>query len=385
MLIARSSGPAISEAMSEIFDVRLTEAAVDSTGKIHSIQFMRAFAALLVVFQHSIHEINEAIHDPGRSLTFAVSGIFGVKIFFVISGFIIYSLAEPHVSQPNYFWQFVVERLLRVVPLYWIATTLFLLAAFLFRSEVTRFTFDVPHIAASYALIPWPRPSDGQFSPVLALGWSLNYEIFFYLVFAACLMLRSRIIAVICPIVFAVIVQLNDFVRPHTAAAFLSLPIILLFPAGVMIAAIHGMWTKRLEMSPAMLTGVIAVVLLVQQIFLAHGGAIMGDVLSIGLVGLGAFVQIRNASSPWSRWLTAVGNASFSLYLFHIFAINAILKGVKELGLVPNTTAECLLAVCIAASLLLAFAMYRFVEIPIVKWTARLRYALFGFISKPSP
>jgi len=106
----------------------------------------------------------------------------GVDLFFVISGFIIVYASEPLFGKANAA-EFLRRRTLRIVPLYWLALTMRLaLLAVAARAGMKAFP-DGAMIAASYFFIPYDCQGFGPDYPfpILDLGWSLNYEIFFYL------------------------------------------------------------------------------------------------------------------------------------------------------------------------------------------------------------
>ncbi len=134
---------------------------------INSIQFLRGAAALLVLVEHL--RIESGLYPYGAV---------GVDLFFVISGFIIFFVTES--DQRNFF----LKRIIRIVPLYWLVT--FAIAAItiakpsLFNSA----SFGVAHFFWSLFFIPHYTEAQGL-RPLLALGWTLNYEMMFYLLFAA--------------------------------------------------------------------------------------------------------------------------------------------------------------------------------------------------------
>jgi len=363
-------------------------AASDSgKGKIHSIQYLRAVAALMVVFQHSIHEINDgAAKGHASPIGLVVDGVFGVKVFFVISGFIMHALAKPRLGTQGYWWKFMVERFLRIAPMYWIATTLFLCAAVVFSSQVNHAAIDPMHVLASYGFVPYPRPGDQEMSPVLALGWSLNYEMFFYVLFSACIFLNTRSITLTCTAAFVLIAALHGFTPQATAPHYLSKPIILLFLAGALISYLHQVIPQRLTLPSWAFMAIIAVLVGIKLVFLPVDGPLLQEfALSIAMVAAAAFIRIKDTGMLVSRILTTGGDASFSLYLFHIFAINAVMLMAKKLHLLARIGAYPILCLCIFASLAAGYLVFRYLETPILSWTARLRKALFGFVSKPQP
>ena len=141
----------------------------------HSIQLLRALAALLVVLFHTHTAFSEAGSDllfGDEEYVFAFGAV-GVHIFFVISGFImiVTSRFEPS-FQP---FEFMRRRLLRIYPVYWICAALYL-AFHTFIGEL----YDISVGQVAGALVLWP----GHASSVIGPAWTLAYEMFFYLSFA---------------------------------------------------------------------------------------------------------------------------------------------------------------------------------------------------------
>ena len=160
--------------------------------RIDTVQALRAFAALSVAVWHVLHDAIPL--DPSGHIERwhnALPWASGVDLFFVISGFVmVYASAElfGRRSSPM---TFMARRLIRIVPLYWGATTLFLVVALATPSSVSQAGFGLADVVMSYAFLPTSRP-DGTIQPIYSLGWTLNYEMFFYVVFAACIVLPRR-------------------------------------------------------------------------------------------------------------------------------------------------------------------------------------------------
>src|SRR5947209_976295 len=125
-------------------------------GRLHNIQYLRGIAALGVVAFHA-------------ALTAGVPfrmGAFGVDIFFVISGFLMVAITNVNSRQAP----FLRDRIVRVVPLYWIATLVVYLAD-------RRYTSGPDQLVSSLMFIPRGHSADAPwFFPVLNVGWTLNYE-----------------------------------------------------------------------------------------------------------------------------------------------------------------------------------------------------------------
>ena len=143
---------------------------------LFNIQALRAVAALLVVFVH-IDRLAELAGFRSGTTAF---GNTGVDLFFVISGFIMVVTVTERPQSPSQFFR---HRVARIVPLYWLVTlavfTLALVAPVLLQSTKA----NPAELLKSLAFIPYPR-SDGQMHPLVFVGWTLNYEMMFYALFA---------------------------------------------------------------------------------------------------------------------------------------------------------------------------------------------------------
>src|ERR1700730_5914930 len=136
---------------------------------IFNIQSLRALAALSVAYFHT---------DFG-GIRF---GSFGVDVFFVISGFIMAQICQTDSSH------FFLRRLVRIVPLYWALTLLIFGLAKFAPWLVYRAPADWADLARSLFFVPYQNKS-GLVQPELFLGWTLNYEMFFYVNVALALLI----------------------------------------------------------------------------------------------------------------------------------------------------------------------------------------------------
>ena len=163
--------------------------------KIYSIQVLRGFAALFVVLRHVLVDVEKISMQNSKIIDFYALinfGSIGVDIFFVISGFIMYYIHGNDFLKPNISFKFLLRRLLRIIPLYWFLTSLALIMLYFFPQLFGGGkSFELFHAIASYLFIPWNN-SIGLAFPILAPGWSLNYEMYFYLLFAILLFFPKR-------------------------------------------------------------------------------------------------------------------------------------------------------------------------------------------------
>jgi exopolysaccharide production protein ExoZ len=145
------------------------------SAKIESVQALRAVAALSIAILHVLHEATGL--DSGGMIArwhAALPWAAGVDLFFVISGFVMVYASDELFGRLDAPRLFIVRRLIRIVPLYWAATTLFLLVALTARSSVSEGIGSVTNVIMSYAFLPTRRP-DGSIQPIYSLGWTLNY------------------------------------------------------------------------------------------------------------------------------------------------------------------------------------------------------------------
>jgi len=117
----------------------------------------------------------------------------GVNVFFVISGFITWVICERRPTTPA---RFLRERLERIAPVYWIATGIMVAGAL--ASLFPNLKLTLGPVLGSLFFIPHHSPSNGQVWSVLVQGWTLNYEIFFYMVFAGSLRAHRLATILIC-------------------------------------------------------------------------------------------------------------------------------------------------------------------------------------------
>ncbi|MGB0919773.1 MAG: acyltransferase family protein [Alphaproteobacteria bacterium] len=171
--------------------------------KLEVIQVLRAVAALMVVLLHLCGELMR--HVDGLDKNYFIIGGSGVDIFFVISGFIICYTTRNTQSIKT----FAIKRLARIIPLYSILT----LGLFVILSIAPQFAYSSeaswPNLIQSLLFIPHEGPT-GSVKPLLKLGWTLNYEMLFYTVFAVAL-LAGKWRILVASTVFLVAVAFGQF------------------------------------------------------------------------------------------------------------------------------------------------------------------------------
>ncbi len=320
-----------------------------SGGRLVSVQHLRAAAAISVVGYH-ISQWTGANIEVARA---------GVDVFFVISGFIMWRIAGSREERPV---RFLWRRASRILPPYWAATLLLLGIATIWPAFLPKVQPRTAHVLLSLALLPHLNPV-GQPFPLLAPGWTLCYEAGFYLVFAAALLApRQRRPAILFAVAIALIVIGLSLADPVYVLG--ANPIVLEFLFGVWIgrAAEAGRlpgptWSSALALLGAVILIVYGVLQWRDETWRFLTWGVPAAAIVAGAVGLD-----RAASGPRWRMLTVLGDASYSIYLFHTIAVAAIahLVGERRTWLFVPLAMTCAIAAGIAGRAL--------IEKPLLAW-----------------
>jgi exopolysaccharide production protein ExoZ len=342
---------------------------------LHNAQILRFIAAFMVLFGHIQHEATEALFMQGRdhhpwSVVFLPGG---VDIFFVLSGFIMLHLGHASFGQPGQAWRFLVRRVVRVAPMYWLFTSLMLLALLMFPGHVAHKAIEWPHALASYVFLPWEN-AQGRYYPVLILGWTLNFEMFFYAVMSLSLAFPRPVGLALLVGVLAVLgvggvftVAWPTWLSPMN---FWWNPIVLEFLMGVGIAALR---LRGLRLTPLQAGSLVAVALC--WMIGSHQWGLTGTHwlarpwwmgLPAALLVLSAVCLPETGALPaWKRWLSRGGDWSFAIYLSHPFSLTAAAMIWHRLGW---TSLEGYMAASLVAGILAGKWVHEWIEVPVTSW-----------------
>jgi len=334
-----------------------------SKSKLESVQVLRAIAALLVVVHHDVSI--EAHYGRGQPLLTGFVGGFGVDIFFVISGFVMFYVGANKPAGLESAKRFMLARMARIVPLYWFYTLLFVGLALLFHTLFrTPDPIDLMRVIKS--LLFWPQHGA---LPLIHQGWTLHYEMLFYCLFSLSLFLNRRRI----PILIAVLLCL---VAAGTLLHEGAHKVMVVATSPLLIEFILGMLIARLFVSPfiipysvAFLGGLVGfTVLFVLGPICHYESALWERFFMWGLpsaaIVLGA-TQMERSRSLSLPWLAAVGDASYSLYLNHLFVLPVVGRLWNKFGIPSGIV---FLGLALAACVLVAFISYRWIEVPLIRW-----------------
>lgn len=339
--------------------------------RLHGIQVLRGAAALMVVLHHLRHEL--AALGLGADALAQLPLWAGVDVFFAISGFIIVHASGPAYDGPGGRRRFLAHRVARVVPLYWLVTLAYLAVALVLPrglGDAGAAAGDPAYLAASFLFWPAARP-DGSLQPLYGLGWTLNYEMLFYALFALCLGRGRRAAVAWTGAALAGLVLYGRLLEPAAAPLrFWSDPIVLEFLFGAAVALI---WEAGLRLAPPARLALAAAGIC--GLAVVGGGEVAGLARPL-LAGLPAACLVaafalggpRPAHKVWDpAWIgpiSRLGDASYALYLVHPFCLRAVREGVARAGLAAPLGAWGVGALMIALSVAAAVLTYRLVERP---------------------
>jgi exopolysaccharide production protein ExoZ len=344
---------------------------------LQSIIALRAFIALQVVLHHMPLQLGRLGYTGPWPELFSSR----VDLFFVTSGFVIWLATVDSKTSPT---RFLYQRLSRVVPLYWLLTVTTIAMMLMWPGAVQSGRFEVGHVLATFAFLPAYHPISQQIAPVLVPGWTLNYEMFFYCVFALFLPLRPRYRLTAIVVVFVGLVSLRPILGALGAAGtFYTSGVLFEFLFGLLIGAIYS---SRVQLSPSSavaltVCGLAGLIFGYDAAGVDHMRVIAFGVPSAFLV---AGVVYMESSSSWNlpRAVKVLSNASYAIYLSHGIVLSALCQ--LWLKLTPKPGAHSIswfIVTGISLSLVVAIAIHRLIEVPIANWfrqpKARDQNALF--------
>ncbi|MGC1548963.1 MAG: acyltransferase [Rhodanobacter sp.] len=342
------------------------------SGLFNSIQVLRGVAALMVVVYH-LHDIEQAF-GTGASMLDGVArfGYAGVDIFFVISGFVMAIIARGQFASPGSAGKFLLNRGIRILPPYWIYTSMVVALSILAAGVLNADSID-KSILASYLL--WPQAG----FPLLPVGWTLTYEAYFYLIVAIAIAFvpERRFTAYMCG--WAILIALAQGLTPGMPwQEVVCSPMGWEFIAGALI----GVHWKRLPAHFASLMFwlgalgfLLAVTLLNKMAIYEHPAllraTVFGSCSALIILGLvrGEAARPRSIHSV----LRTIGDASYSIYLSHLFVIKLAAHLWARSGMNQTPWSHLVFAfMALAASAVAGVASYRWLERPLLGLGKRL-------------
>lgn len=343
--------------------------------QILGLQYLRAAAAIAVVASHAAQII--PIYGRGDFSGSFHMGAAGVDAFFVISGFIMCHITD---NENRNGLQFFKRRLARVAPAYWIVTSMIALVMLIHPATFRTSEFSPELYLASMTFLAWPNAATGDAQPLLLIGWTLNYEFFFYSLFAVMMSINSRhkiILVAISFIILGIFGTTQNISDPMLA--FYTNPISLEFVAGMLIWKFYKSGLINGKFLGCTLTVCAVLILVVIDNFIWVERSSVSRVLYWGLPGAllvaGTLCLEASGAIKRSRFLYALGDASYSIYLSHIITLGIVRAFWGKFDLKQWLPDAILLIVGVVASIVIGYLFHLFVEKPA---SAKMRSIVFA-------
>lgn len=338
--------------------------------QIDSLQMLRALAVSLVAWTHLCQAFSRV-----STADIPSAGIFGIDIFFVISGFIMARIILESTSKPGLAtsWTFLRRRLIRIYPIYWFY-------AILTAIRVGHTHTSVWPYVPSLLLPPvpqWPR--------IIDLGWTLMFEMFFYIVLSAILLITVRraipaIIGILC-----LLVGIGVWAHPRLSFWTVALnPILLEFVLGASIALnLRNVSNRKTYGIASLVMGTVSSLYL--SMHRPSGAMSMQDILPMhgvfprvatwgiaaALLVAGGILWPPTVTSIVGRWAVVIGNASYSAYLASMLVIEVVVRMLLKAYTtrpLPFSVSIAFVIIGLAAVLGVGWVSYQFLEWPMVRW-----------------
>ena len=340
---------------------------------LSNLQVLRGVAAVGVVFFHTGYRLPGDWHTE----------FFGVATFFVISGFIMCFITRDRADN------FLSKRLERIVPLYWLCTLALLVVMFGTSLSDTS---------------TWASPLDGRpgeplwgyvtrsltFAPIadkypiLNVGWSLNYEMYFYLLFALALWINRRMAPLVVIACLIILNQASGTICTAPTCHYLSLDDTKFFIAGIVVFyALHYIAPRAPRRSIVWIGAALIAICYGSQ-FLGPWWAtsitpglytVLATAAPIVIVASALLIEYAGCSITW-RPLIVLGDASYAIYLTHpiVFEVMKATGGRwPQIPTPSDSVAVMLFYMAVATSLGLLVHLY--VENPLLRLIRRKKVA----------
>jgi exopolysaccharide production protein ExoZ len=326
---------------------------------------------MLVVLMHITVTFSDTFSVSFLGNFFKFGGS-GVDIFFVLSGFIITWSNRQYIANPSAIGKFLKKRLIRIFPIYWIIISFFLLLQVLLPSFYrTHFVFTIPDILNTYLLLPNHKMVNG-------VSWSLTNEIFFYFLFTTAILLSQKKYSLLLLLLFFTVLMLPPAIpfltiNKNNFIDLLFFPMNIEFILGITVVLLLDKFPQKWSI-PLLGTGILLFIfsafLFNKGIFFFSNGynrvlmfGIPSFIIILALVKYELAVNIKPV-----KLLLSLGDASYSIYLFHLPVVAAFFKIITNISVTSHLLLVLLSMMLLSAICFAGIIIYKKIEKPMIKW-----------------
>lgn len=336
------------------------EKTLTTNRRLSGIEACRGIAAMMVVFYHAARHLKS---DYGSMPWHGIAqfGHAGVDFFFVLSGFIIFFVHKRDLGKPSTLIGYFERRYTRVYPLFWLSLIVVVVLA----------AFSSKHIIPSFDTL-LKRATLLPFGGDVGVAWTLQHEIIFYLFFAASIINRRLGIVVflvwLCFILYSSAIGYVPVDSPLLSCVASMFNVDFFF--GILAAYVVSSESIK---NDSLIFG-FGVLLFFCFAFAENIGVVNGYTdlskiaygLSSMLIIMGIAGGNLNGHLNAPAWLTRLGKASYSIYLFHLPCIGIIYKILTIFGLKEYFTLGGLYFLLSTGSILMCMMISKYIEYPLI-------------------
>lgn len=335
--------------------------------KFQNIQALRGISILLIILYHLLAIEQKYNHGVAVLPDCFYIAFSAVDLFFIISGFVMVAVSQGQFRHQYAIQNFIYHRLTRIFPAYWFYFFILLVIYLIKPNLINASQAHQVNLLESFFLLPQDK------LPLIAVGWTLTYELYFYMVFACFLALPEKYfryaIAVWASIILIVTFSTPNFSSPTLQVIFN--PLTLEFIAGCVIgrllyAGIHKYGSFFLVFGSTLL---IINYLLYRQ-FISH--TVPDGLLRVCLYGIPqacivyAAVALEIRRNYFSKLLVLLGDSSYSTYLTHVMVLS-VLGRLWNIIFIPNKFIMIMAFITMVVScLVFGYISYRLLEKPLI-------------------
>lgn len=300
--------------------------------KILSIQFLRGIGAIMVVLCHT---------------SFTNWGTSGVEFFLIISGFVAMYSTRNNVK--NY-W---IKRIVKIVPLYWFMTIVTGFFVYIAPQLFNSYEVNTEYLVKSLLFIPYEH--SGILAPLMGLGWTLNYEMFFYLLFWVAIKINYKRRGEYCIVISLILVVLGKIFDVSVPFSFWVDDILLEFSYGIILFLLYEKYSNEVVVKDKkaahmlLWTSVLIGTIFMEKMMITD----ISRAIGVGIIGffIIGIVLICGKTIELPKGLIYVGNISYVLYLTHIYPVRlmeAIIKCSENLRFLLTVISIMFAIICAA-------------------------------------
>ncbi|ATX02857.1 MULTISPECIES: acyltransferase family protein [Citrobacter] len=368
--------------------------------RIESLQALRGLAAILVMLFHYRFYLRSQVEN-GTTIWDALFGwgIIGVDIFFIISGFIMVYTTQNYTQSLFSTKRFLINRAIRIFPMYYVG----LLITFLLSGAMSTFHYPekVQNLLSALTFTVYKTDITPHYiddGGMYNIRWTLNYEVYFYIAFSVCLLVKHRLLALIgfSALMICLIPAIAGF-QPTTSIqgypfhsptlGLLTNPVFLEFIIGAIVGYLY-LKLKNITSSTKIqaIASFISLSLFMYVIYGIYNESLRAFNTESAII-LGVFILFITLADPLLKKyiphiLTYLGDISFSLYLLHGAIGSAVMKRM-ELFELSNYKGIVTVVIAISLSIFISHLTHKYIEIRLTRKLKKRMLPVSSLRQKP--